>query len=200
MRSNSLRFQAIFFSQREGASDIPNHLPTTDILNFQLTKHNSRRKQQFTWCLKLRTALRIRTHHKNLSSWKLCGSTQTTQHSYWTKLELNLKVGEKQEKARQKRSAKKVNRLRTDSVVRSFGELPVRDQISAPIRPAIWRRLVLRKREKWKAYIERATCFENFVNAIFRTFLQRCLDNDLIPNFLRFRVPKTIFIFLASEG
>ena len=53
-------------------------------------------------------------------------------------------------------------------------------------------RIILRKREKWREYLEHAKCLEKLVNANLRVFfLERCLNNNLIPDFLKFRVPKT---------
>ena len=50
-------------------------------------------------------------------------------------------------------------------------------RLSAPILPVVWMRIVLRKREKRRAYLEHAKCLEKLVNANLRVFfLERCLN------------------------
>lgn len=129
LKGNSFRFKAIIYCQREGAPDILQDLLKTGILIIQVTKHIvSRRNQRHEWVLKQYRAL-----HQE-SSQELHTLYVVWKHSDNLRRLLNKgrgqpKVGKKQRKARQKRQAKEANRLLTDQVVRSSGDLPEQDAV-----------------------------------------------------------------------
>ena len=65
-----------------------------------------------------------------------------------------------------------------------------KEQMPAILLAPLLLRLVLKRNFTWKLVIDYLKHFNKFNNSFLRTkFLQKCLDNDIIPVFLRFRVP-----------
>ena len=57
--------------------------------------------------------------------------------------------------------------------------------------PAVWLRQTLKRKLTWKIVLDYLKFFEKVqVSGLRLKFLRKCLINDLIPNFLKFRVPE----------
>ena len=60
--------------------------------------------------------------------------------------------------------------------------------------PADWLRQILKKKLTWKIVLDYLKFFKKFQVSVHRLkFLRKCLKNDLILDFLKFRVPITVF-------
>ena len=60
--------------------------------------------------------------------------------------------------------------------------------------PAVWLRQILKRKLTWKIVLDYLKLFKKAQVSVHRLkFLRKCLKNDLIPDFLKFRVPKNGF-------
>ena len=65
-----------------------------------------------------------------------------------------------------------------------------KEQMTAILLPPPLLRMVLKRKLTWKLVLDYLKHFNKFNSSFLRIkFLRKCLDNDIIPNFLRFRVP-----------
>ena len=59
------------------------------------------------------------------------------------------------------------------------------------ILPAVWLRQILKRKLTWKIVLDYLKFFKKVQVSVHRLkFLRKCLKNDLIPDFLKFRVPE----------
>ena len=57
--------------------------------------------------------------------------------------------------------------------------------------PAVWLRQILKRKLTWKIVLDYLKFFKKVQVSVHRLkFLRKCLKNDLIPDFLKFRVPE----------
>ena len=57
--------------------------------------------------------------------------------------------------------------------------------------PAVWLRQILKRKLTWKIVLDYLKFFKKAQVSVHRLmFLRKCLKNDLIPDFLKFRVPE----------
>ena len=60
--------------------------------------------------------------------------------------------------------------------------------------------MVLIKTLTWKLVLDYLNVFSKFKSSFLRIkFLRKCLDNDIIPEFLRFRVPDNDVLSAQAE-
>ena len=65
-----------------------------------------------------------------------------------------------------------------------------KEQMTAILLPPPLFRMVLKRKLTWKLVLDFLKHFKKFNSSFLRIkFLRKCLDNDIIPDFLRFRVP-----------
>ena len=62
--------------------------------------------------------------------------------------------------------------------------------------PKTWLRYILKKSNCFKLYLDYLKTLNKVTNCNYRIeFLKQCLNNDIIPDFLRFRAPKNEIFF-----
>ena len=75
-----------------------------------------------------------------------------------------------------------------------------KEQMTAILLPPPLLRLALKKKLTWKLVLDYLKHLNKFNSSLLRVkFLRRCLDNDIIPDFLRFCAPDN-GVFFGSSG
>ena len=69
-----------------------------------------------------------------------------------------------------------------------------KEELAAILLPPPLLSLVLKRKLTWKLVLDYLKHFNDFNSTFLRIkFLKKCLDNDVIPDFLRFRFQITVF-------
>ena len=74
-----------------------------------------------------------------------------------------------------------------------------KEKMTAILLPPQLLRMILKRKLTWKLVLGYLKHFKKFNSSFLRIkFMRKCLDNDIISDFLRFRVPDNGVFFLSS--